>query len=100
MDGIDDRELDIPMTSPVCDLCRHRILNPHRTCAAFPNGIPLRIWRGQHDHTRGYRGDHGLRFSPLRSEDLSTLDAIAQRELSAKGLSIAQLTEQRRRVAS
>lgn len=100
---IDDSEIHIPGFSPICDGCRHRILHPHRTCAAFPNGIPMRIWLGERDHHRTYRGDQGIRFSPLRPEDIDTLDAIVDRELSikdTKGASIAELTERRRRVAS
>jgi hypothetical protein len=97
---IDDTELHIPGFSPICSRCRHEILRPHRTCAAFPDGIPMRIWLGEHDHQRPYRGDRGIRFSPHQPEDLDTLDAIAHREISAKGVSIAELTEQRRRVAS
>src|SRR5262249_4981999 len=42
----------------------------------------------------------GIRFSPHRPADLETLEAIARRELSAKGTSVAELTERRQRVAS
>lgn len=31
-------------------------------CAAYPNGIPHEILRGEVDHTKPYKGDHGLRF--------------------------------------
>ena len=100
MDGIDDREVHIPVISKVCDYCRHRVLNPHRTCSAFPNGIPMRIWKGEHDHRRPYRGDHGIRFSSLRPEDIESIEAVASGERPAPGVSIAELTERRQRVAS
>jgi len=32
------------------------------TCEAFPDGIPDKIFTGLHNHTKPYKGDHGLRF--------------------------------------
>ncbi len=36
--------------------CKHmrlsRDMSGDRVCAAFPDGIPLRIWRGETDHDR------------------------------------------------
>ena len=59
---LDDRELDIPVYSPVCTFCQHVRLEPRRTCAAFPDGIPLEIWMGDNKHTSAVRGDHGVMF--------------------------------------
>jgi hypothetical protein len=97
---IDDSELHIPTFSPVCSRCRHEFARPHRACAAFPDGIPMRIWLGKNDHSKSYRGDHGIRFAPLRPEDIETLKALPEERPIPTGQSIAELTEQRRRVAS
>ena len=97
---IDDSELHIPTFSSVCGRCRHKNARPPRTCAAFPDGIPMRIWLGENDHTKSYRGDHGIRFSPLRSEDIETMHALVEERPIPSGVSIAELTERRRRVAS
>ena len=34
-------------------------------CKAFPKGIPKKIITGEHDHTKPYKGDHGIRFEPI-----------------------------------
>jgi hypothetical protein len=36
-------------------------------CDAFPNGIPDAITNGR-DHSKPYRGDHGIRFQPLNAK--------------------------------
>lgn len=61
--GIDDRELDEIIYSPVCTLCTHyqRNKNDH-ICSAFPYGIPEEIWRGDNDHKKPYPEDHGIQF--------------------------------------
>lgn len=65
-----DAELAIPPYSPVCSLCRHlRDFGAGRTCDAFPEGIPLEIWRGENDHRQPFPGDHGIRFEPARQEE-------------------------------
>lgn len=43
-----------------CDLCLH--LRPPRSCAAFPDGIPIDVMVGNIDHTKPVLGDHGIRF--------------------------------------
>ena len=31
-------------------------------CIAYPEGIPEKIWRGEHDHKDAYEGDQGIRY--------------------------------------
>ena len=53
----------------VCWLCAHKFPTFKRTCAAFPNGIPDEIWRGDNDHSAPYPGDLGLRFERRLPKD-------------------------------
>lgn len=56
------------LDAPDCMRCAHLHRDPaatKNTCAAFPEGIPLVILRGEKRHTRAYPGDHGIRFTPL-----------------------------------
>ena len=45
-----------------CLRCQHHTLGAF--CAAFPEGIPKEIWAGL-DHTKPFKGDHGIRFEPF-----------------------------------
>lgn len=51
---------------PQCLRCKHLHEGENWTCDAFPAGagIPEPILTDEHDHTKPYDGDHGIRFEP------------------------------------
>ena len=69
--GIDDRELDVVMYSPVCLACAHFIEVSGWTgvCAAFDDAIPYVIWSGENDHRAPYPGDGGVLFKSRFAAD-------------------------------
>lgn len=57
----------------MCYKCRQRknvVEVEVPSCKAFPDGIPLEVWRGEHEHTKPYPGDNGIMFEPWTEEDL------------------------------
>ena len=65
--------------APICLGCAHftRRMDPtceqFRTgeppvtgyCEAYPDGIPVEIWRSAADHREPFAGDRGISFAPL-----------------------------------
>lgn len=53
---------DIPKAEfqGICHTCvrRRGVL----TCSAFPNGIPVKILKGDFNHTQPFPGDNGLQY--------------------------------------
>jgi hypothetical protein len=47
-----------------CAFCIH--LKKGLKCKAFPKGIPEKIITGEHDHTKPFKGDGGIRFEPIK----------------------------------
>ena len=96
-----DGEHSIPLFSTTCDGCRHLDLAKSRACKAFPNGIPLVIWLGQHDHRTPYLDDHGIQFAPYTEEDLDALERwVAELDERARNRPPASRRPGAERVAS
>lgn len=53
------------MTAPPrqCDRCARRWADT-ASCDAYPQGIPVEILAGEHDHRRRFPGDGGILFKP------------------------------------
>lgn len=50
-----------------CEKCKWLAQDLPTHCTAYPRGrgIPEAIRFGSNDHTKPYRGDHGLQYEPL-----------------------------------
>ena len=73
--------------SPTCNDCRHRHWEVtdwriHATCDAFPDGIPLQIWNGEHNHRTPFPGDHSIQFEAMTLEDERALDEWVERGIA------------------
>ena len=58
--------------APICMKCkRYRDKDGKQgmNCDAYPNGIPIEILTGEHDHTEPYEGDHGIQFEPVEDSE-------------------------------
>ena len=60
----------IPLQLPICYRCKHldTEISEKVRCAAFPDSVPMEIIMSQHDHTKPYPGDNGIRFEPIEDE--------------------------------
>lgn len=58
-----------PKLPEQCAECRHfQGVNPDTDklcCEAYPEQIPTKIQDGAVDHTKPYRGDHGIQFEAV-----------------------------------
>jgi hypothetical protein len=55
------------MQTPMCAYCKHfnAEVRDENVCAAFPDGIPDEIAFKNADHTKPFKGDHGIRFEAI-----------------------------------
>ena len=55
-----------------CLTCQHYIVEDVMywpKCKAFPEGIPLEIFREEVNHEKPYPGDNGIRYEPIEGEE-------------------------------
>lgn len=53
-----------------CSQCKHYIGG--NVCDAFDETIPPEIVMADNDHTEPVKGDHGIRFEPVESEEVES----------------------------
>lgn len=60
------------MQSQQCQTCVEH-LTGYGICRAFPDGIPPEIATGEHDHTKPFPGDQGIRYK--QAPEFASIDA-------------------------
>lgn len=77
-----------------CVECRHYDpMSFPKACAAFPGGIPDRIWHCEHDHELPFPGDNGIHFEPASEAEMQERMEIwdrAMRELIGESVTAAK----------
>lgn len=51
-----------------CASCTH--YKGGLTCSAYKKKIPTKILTGVHDHQKPHKGDNGIRFEPIKDDDV------------------------------
>jgi len=47
-----------------CKSCAWFML--YQECLAFSGKIPKKIWNGNNDHKKSVRGDHNIKYTPIK----------------------------------
>jgi hypothetical protein len=58
----------------ICLICQNITNKKKRLCKAFPDGIPLEIYKGEFLHTKYYEGDNGIKFKPIKEYGSSKIN--------------------------
>ncbi len=59
----------------ICPVCKHYHGNNQiefliGTCDAYPDGIPIEVWKREINHIEPYSQDNGIQFEPIDDEIL------------------------------
>ena len=66
---LEDSDAFIPAYSKTCTLCEYlHDKGKGRKCVAFPDGIPLPIWKGENNHKEPYPGDNDIQFERVEKD--------------------------------
>lgn len=60
-----------------CGFCRHYDASTRR-CAAFLEGIPVKIYYGEADHRKPFEGDGGIRFEGVAPGDEELVEVMLE----------------------
>lgn len=58
------QDQDATIADPICNQCTH-LYKDQFGCEAYPDGIPKEILTGEVDHSKPYKGDHGIQFKAI-----------------------------------